>query len=135
MLPSQYALKFNRMPYGYRAPYGIFYRFPFLPVHKPQKYTHFLRLFPLAYRIHFPPYYQKNTPIFLAFFTFSSLFIPFLTKMTPFSPPFCPLQTVFTDFSFQNNAPLLSVSSPSSKNETIFFAFFRFFLNIYRIRR
>ena len=89
------------MPYGYHAPYGIFICF-------------------LSCRF----IDRRNTPIFFAFFTFFSLSIPFLSKMTPFSPPFCPLHTVFTDLPFQNSAPLLSISAPSSKNETIFFAFF-----------
>lgn len=77
------------MPYGYHAPYGIFICFL-------RNTSIFFAFLPLAYQIHFLPYYQKNTPIFLAFFTFFALFIPFLTKKTPFSPPFCPLHPVFT---------------------------------------
>lgn len=123
------------MPYGYHAPYGIFICFLSCRFINRRNTPIFFAFLPLAYQTHFLPYYQKNTPIFLAFFTFFAIFIPFLIKNDTIFPAFLSLAHCFYVLPFQNSTPLLPASALSPKNETIFFALFRFFLNIYRIRR
>lgn len=78
-------------------PVWHFYLFPFLPSHKPQKHSHFFRLFcRWLTRLIFCHIIRKILPHFSPFLPFSLYSYLFRQKMTPLSPPFCPLHTVFT---------------------------------------